>query len=174
MSVNTGVWHKCLEGSHLCIAWCEECIDVAILLERVVDVASQLIEVLGEGGELYFHFDDICLFSLGLFFVLACASLFLTLFCLEEQGGVSGASGRWSAGVEETWRWEADALSFWGIFPCANVNFKAKTGKVVGEEVDSYFDVSTGLKEKCTAVYIYNAEEIKECSRKEGDGLVYH
>ena len=50
--------------------------------------------MLGEGGESSFHFDDFCLFSLGVFYIIACASLFLALFILEVQGGASRVSGR--------------------------------------------------------------------------------
>ena len=53
-----------------------------------------------EGDESSFHFDDQFLFALGVFFVLTCASPFLTLFYLEVHGGVSGVSGRWSVIVE--------------------------------------------------------------------------
>ena len=66
------------------------CIDVVIVLERVVDIATQVIEVLGKGDEPSFHFEDRCFFALGIFLVLTCASIFITLFFLEDQGGVSG------------------------------------------------------------------------------------
>ena len=58
--------------------------------------------MLGKGDKSSFQFDDCCLFALGVFFVLACASLFITLFTLEGQGAVSGVSGIWSVGIEET------------------------------------------------------------------------
>ena len=63
---------------------------------------------------------------------------------------------------------------FKGIFSCANVHFGAKTGEVVGEEGDSYFDFSPGSKDRCTIIYIKNAEQIKEHTICEGCGLVAH
>ena len=114
-------------------------------MERVGYVAPQFLEVLDEGDKLSFHFDDRHLFSLFVFFVLACASLFTTFF-LEGQGGVSGVRRQLSACVEETWRQELDTFIFKGFFSCANVHFEAKTGEVIGEEVDSSFNVSFGFK----------------------------
>ena len=67
--------------------------------------------MLGEDDESSFHFDDRCLFVLGILFVLTCASIFLAFFLLEGQGGVSGFSERQSACVEEDWRHEEDAFS---------------------------------------------------------------
>ena len=73
---------------------------------------------------------------------------------LEIQGAVNGFVGRGIVGVEETWRWEEDALSFLGILSCANVYFKAKPGEVDVYEGGSFFGVSRVFKDECTIVYI--------------------
>ena len=39
-------------------------------------------------------------------------------------------------------------------FFCANVHFKAKPSKVVGEDIDPSFDVGPGFKSKCVVIYI--------------------
>ena len=71
-----------MEVSHWCIDFRKAYIDSVIVLYRVGDVIPQVIEVIGEDEELSFHFYDICFFSFSLLFVLTCASLFITLFCL--------------------------------------------------------------------------------------------
>ena len=68
--------------------------------------------MIDEGDESSFHFYDCFFFALGVLLVITCASLFINLFFLEGQGGVSGVSGRWSARVEEKWQWEEYAFSF--------------------------------------------------------------
>ena len=75
-------------------------------------------------------------------------------FFLEGQGGVSGFSGIWIACVEENWRQEEYALSFWGDFSFDNVHFEFKPVEVVGEEGGSSFNVSTGFKDEWKVVYI--------------------
>ena len=70
------------------------CVYVLIVSERVWDVDPQVLAVLGEDEKSSFHFYGWCLFSLGIFFVITCDSLFLTLFFLEVQGGVGGFSER--------------------------------------------------------------------------------
>ena len=117
--------------------------------------------MIGKGEKSSFYFDDICFFAFGVFFVLTCASLFLTLFFMELQGGSSEASVWRIASTAETGRRGEDALCFWGIIYCANVNFKDETYEVVGEEGDSSFDVSSGFKYKYTTVYVKRAEELK-------------
>ena len=44
--------------------------------------------MLGESDKSSFYFDDLCFSALGIFFVLICASLFLTFFLLYGQVGV--------------------------------------------------------------------------------------
>ena len=48
--------------------------------------------MLGESDKYYFYFDDHYLSALGILFVLACASIFLTSFFLEGQGDVGEVS----------------------------------------------------------------------------------
>ena len=55
--------------------------------------------MIGEGEESSFRFDDLCFFELGVLFVLTCASLFIALFCLEGQGGVSEVGGSVGGGL---------------------------------------------------------------------------
>ena len=44
--------------------------------------------MLGESDKPSFYFDDLCFSETGVFFVLVCASLFITFFLLLGQGGV--------------------------------------------------------------------------------------
>ena len=68
------------------------CVNVVFVSDRVCDVTPQVLEVLGEGDRYSFYFDDCCSFAFGIFFVLMCASIFLTLFFLEGQGVVGEVS----------------------------------------------------------------------------------
>ena len=54
----------------------------------------QVFEILGESGKYSLYFDDCCFSALGILFVLTCASLFLTFFLVEGQGGVGELSER--------------------------------------------------------------------------------
>ena len=44
--------------------------------------------MIGESNKSSFYFDDCCVSAVGMYFILTCASLFLTLFLLEGQVGV--------------------------------------------------------------------------------------
>ena len=48
--------------------------------------------MLSERDKYYFYFDDSCFSALGVFFVIMCASIFLTFFIMEVQGGVGELS----------------------------------------------------------------------------------
>ena len=43
--------------------------------------------MLGESDKTSFYLDSFCFNAVGIFFVLACTSLFLTLFIMYGQGG---------------------------------------------------------------------------------------
>ena len=74
------------------------------------DERPQVLEVLVEVDESSFFFYDLYFFALGLFFVFTSLYLFITLFFLRVQGGVSGVSGVCSVGIEETLRREEYSL----------------------------------------------------------------
>ena len=115
--------------------------------------------MLGKSEKPSFYFDDHCFSALGISFILACASLFLTFFFLEGQSGVGEVSERQCSCVNTQ-----SVLGGEGGF-CANVHFKAQVRKVVGEEGDPSFGVCPGFKNKCAIIYIEHAEYIKESAR---------
>ena len=75
----------------------------------------QVLEILGESVKSSFYFDDCGLSALIILFVLTCASIFITLFLLEVQGGVDEVcvcvlTGIWTEQYECIMRW-------WGSNP---------------------------------------------------------
>ena len=60
-------------------------VGVVIVLEVLVNVAPQVNEIRGEGDKYSFHFDYLCFFAFGVFFFLACASMFI-IFLNEGTG----------------------------------------------------------------------------------------
>ena len=59
--------------------------------------------MIGESDKSSFYLDDFCFTALDIFFVLTCASLFLTLFLLYGQGGFGERSERYCSCIKETW-----------------------------------------------------------------------
>ena len=82
--------------------------------------------------------------------------LSLSFFCTDKVEVVIEVSGifrmlKKPGGGENT-------HSVLEVFLCANVHFKAKPSKVVGNEGDPFFDVGPGFKNKCTIIYVKNVE----------------
>ena len=67
--------------------------------------------MLGECDKPSFYIDNCYFAELGIFFVLTCASLFLTLFLLYGKGGGGERSERYCSRDKETWGREKYASS---------------------------------------------------------------
>ena len=88
----------------------------------------------------------------------SCVRLFFSLsfFCRDKVEVVREVSG--SVRVLKKPGGGENTHSVLEVFLCANVHFKAKPSKVVGNEGDPFFDVGPGFKNKCTIIYVKNVE----------------
>ena len=87
-------------GNPFYIACCKTCDNVVIISDIVVHVNPKVLEVICTSDYSSFHFDNLCFIVLDVLFVITWLSLFLTMFFMEDQSGVSGVSVLYSAGVE--------------------------------------------------------------------------